>query len=218
RDPLGIGRLLLGRLLAGKSAIKVSSVDGYYMSEDGTAILILVKPARPAQDLGFVSGLVARIRDAETQARAEIAKDGADLSSLRVSYGGAYVATLEDSNLIRNDMQMTGILSFVGVMGIYLIGYRRLGAIFYSSIPLMVGQALTFALAALVLGRLNSASSGFIAMLMGLGTDFTIVMYARYVEERQGGQDLEEAIRRMMGEATLGVFTAASTSAGAFYA
>src|SRR5262249_49613086 len=74
RDPLGIGRLLLGRLLAGKSALKVSAVDGYYMSEDGTALLILVKPARPAQDLGFVSGLVARIRDAETQARSAIAK------------------------------------------------------------------------------------------------------------------------------------------------
>jgi hypothetical protein len=40
----------------------------------------------------------------------------------------------------------------------------------------MVGQALTFAVAALTLGRLNSASSSFTALLMGLGTDFTIVM------------------------------------------
>ncbi|MBI3450255.1 MAG: MMPL family transporter [Acidobacteria bacterium] len=218
RDPLGLGRMVLGRLLAGRSVLKVSAVDGYYMSEDGQALLILVKPARPAQNLGYTAQLVAKIHQAEAEARAASAKDEQNLDGLAVSYGGAYVATLEDSNLIRTDMQMTGVLSFVGVLGLYVIGYRRMGALFYSSVPLMVGQAFTFALAALVLGRLNSASSGFIAMLMGLGTDFTIVMYARYVEERQSGQDLEEAIRRMMGEATLGVFTGAITSAGTFYA
>lgn len=218
RDPLGIGRLLLGRLVAGKSTLKINPVDGYYMSEDGTALLILVKPSRPAQNLGYTANLMARVRAAEAEARAAAGRDSQDLSKLSVSYGGAYVATLEDSNLIKSDMKLTGILSFAGVIGLYLIGYRRLGAIFYSSLPLMVGQAFTFALAGVVLGRLNSASSGFVAMLMGLGTDFTIVMYARYVEERQGGQDLEEAIRRMMGEATLGVFTGAITSAGTFYA
>jgi len=218
RDPLGIGRMLLGRLLMGKGALKMNPIDGYYMSEDGSSLLILVKPERPAQNLGYTANLMAKIRAAEAEARAKAGGDEQSLSGLKVEYGGAYVTTLEDSNLIRGDMQMTGILSFVGVLGLYFVGYRRLGAIFYSSIPLVVGQAFTFALATIVLGRLNSASSGFVAMLMGLGTDFTIVMYARYVEERQGGRDLEEAIRRMMGEATLGVFTGAITSAGTFYA
>src|SRR5882724_2717017 len=218
RDPLGLGRMVLGRLLAGRSALKVSAVDGYYMSEDLQALLILVKPARPAQNLGYTAQLVAEIHQVEADARAAAAKDGQDLAGVTVSYGGAYVATLEDSNLIRTDMQMTGVLSFVGVLGLYLIGYRRMGALFYSSVPLMVGQAFTFALAAVALGRLNSASSGFIAMLMGLGTDFTIVMYARYVEERQRGRPLADALRLMMGATAFGVFTGAITSAGTFYA
>lgn len=218
RDPLGIGRLLFGRLLSGKGALKLNPVDGYYLSEDGASQLILVKPSSPAQDLGFTADLIARVKRTEAEARSRAEEEGIDPSGLTVEYGGTYVITLVDSNLIKGDLRMTGILSFAGVMGLYLIGYRRFGAIMYSSIPLLVGQALTFALAALVLGRLNSASSGFVAMLMGLGTDFTIVMYARYVEERLGGQDLQEAVRRMMGEASLGVFTGAITSAGTFYA
>jgi len=53
---------------------------------------------------------------------------------------------------------------------------------------------------------------------MGLGTDFTIVMYARYVEERQRGANLAEATELMVGETGLGVFTGAITSAATFYA
>jgi predicted RND superfamily exporter protein len=218
RDPLGIGRLVLGRLLMGKGALRLNPVDGYYMSEDGSSLLVLVKPRRPAQDLGFTAGLLDQVRAVEAAARRQAEEEGIDLAGLRVQYGGSYVAALEDSELIRGDVRTTALLSFAGVIGLYLVGYRRLGAIMYSCIPLMVGQALTFALASLALGRLNSASSGFVAMLMGLGTDFTIVMYARYVEERLGGRDLGEAVRRMMGEATLGVFTGAITSCGTFYA
>jgi predicted RND superfamily exporter protein len=55
-------------------------------------------------------------------------------------------------------------------------------------------------------------------MLMGLGTDFTIVMYARYVEERGRGRSMPEALRLMMGVSAFGVFTGAITSAGTFYA
>jgi predicted RND superfamily exporter protein len=83
---------------------------------------------------------------------------------------------------------------------------------------LLAGQALTFGLAFFALGQLNAASSAFTALLMGLGTDFVIVMYARYVEERQKGRDLVEAIQCMIGETGLGVFTGAITSAGTFFA
>ena len=87
-----------------------------------------------------------------------------------------------------------------------------------SVLPLAVGQALTFAVAYYMLHQLNASSSAFTALLMGLGTDFTIVMYARYVEERRAGKSLAEATELMVGETGLGVFTGAITSAGTFYA
>jgi hypothetical protein len=218
RDPLGVGRFVLGRLLVGRQGLRLNAVDGYYMSADSSALLMLVKPAKPSQELAFTAALMEQVRRAETVAREAAEEEGADLEGLTVSYGGSYALVLEDSELIKHDLRNTSIFSLIGVVLVYVIGYRRLGAIMYTIIPLLVAQALTFALAAIALGRLNSASSGFVAMLMGLGTDFTIVMYARYVEERRGGCDVAESMRRMMGEATLGVFTGAITSAGTFYA
>jgi predicted RND superfamily exporter protein len=218
-DPLGLGPMLWGHLLKGKGALKINPTNGYYMSEDGTALLVLVKPTRPAQDLGFTAKLVAALKAAEAASRREMLDEGAgpSINDMKVEYAGSYVIALEDSNLIKSDMKITAIFSFFGVLGLYLVGYRRVGALLYSSVPLLVGQTLTFAVAYLVLGRLNSASSGFVAMVMGLGTDFTIVMYARYVEERRQGATLDEASQQMMGEGALGMFTGAITSAGTFY-
>jgi uncharacterized protein len=115
------------------------------------------------------------------------------------------------------DMKWNATLSFVAIVALYYFCYRRFGAILYSAVPLMVGQVLTLAVAYLFLRNLNSATTGFSAMLMGLGTDFTIVMYARYVEERVRGRTLPEALRLMMGVTAFGVFTGAITSAGTFY-
>ncbi|HET6373584.1 MAG TPA: MMPL family transporter, partial [Candidatus Polarisedimenticolia bacterium] len=218
-DPLGIGPLLWGHLLKGKGALRLNATGGYYMSQDETALLVLIKPERSAQDLGFTAALVAGLKRAEEETRLELTQEGGlpDLDKLTLEYAGSYIVALSDSNLIKSDMKITAVISFVGVLLLYYIGYRRFGALLYSSIPLIVGQALTFAVAFLVFGRLNSASSGFVAMVMGLGTDFTIVMYARYVEERLLGFTLAESSRRMMGEGALGMFTGAITSAGTFY-
>lgn len=218
-DPLGLRSLLLGHLVKGKGALRMKPVDGYYMSQDETALLVIVKPAHPAQNLGFTAKLIAALNKAEAETRAELAEEGgtADIAHVKVDYAGTYVIALHDSELIKADMKFTAIFSFFGVLGLYLIGYRRFGALLYSSVPLMVGQALTFAAAFLIFGHINSASSGFVAMVMGLGTDFTIVMYARYVEERRSGLSIADATRLMMGEGALGMFAGAITSAGTFY-
>ena len=64
---------------------------------------------------------------------------------------------------------------------------ERLRSTKLESISLLAGGIVAFIFLG---GQLNAASSSFTALLMGLGTDFTIVMYARYVEERQAEFEL----------------------------
>ncbi|NIV49430.1 MAG: MMPL family transporter, partial [Gammaproteobacteria bacterium] len=153
--------------------------------------------------------------------REQIAADafeGDTVPEIRVRYGGNYAIAVDEAGLIQKDVKFNLFFSLFAVSALYWLCYRRFAALLYSSVPLMVGQALTFALAFFVLGGLNASSSAFTALLMGLGTDFVIVVYARYVEERQKGKSLAEATELMIGETGLGVFTGAITSAGTFYA
>jgi len=220
-DPLGLGPLLWNRLVSGQAALRFNPEGGgYYLSADGTTLLVLVKPEQPAQDIAAARQLVAALNRAGDEARAELAEDDTlpGVEGVTLDLAGTHIIALSESDLIMSDVRLTAVASFVGVMLLYYIGYRRFGALLYSSAPLIAGQILTFAAAYLAFGKLNSASSGFVAMVMGLGTDFTIVMYSRYVEERRNGASLAEASRRMMGEGGLGMFTGAITSAGTFYA
>jgi predicted RND superfamily exporter protein len=218
RDPLGLMPLLVGRLLSHKGALKVDLSDGYYLSADNRTLIMLVKPKHPSQNLSFSKRLIAATREAGEETRAELEGDGAGGAATEIRLGGNPAVLTEEAGLLRRTVAINGVVSFVAVVLLYWICYRRFAALLYSSVPLIVGQAMTFAVAVLVLGSLNSASASLPALLMGLGTDFTIVMYARYVEERQSGASLAVATERMVGEGGLGVFTGAITSAGTFYA
>ena len=242
QDPFLISPLLFEVLLRNKGALTVEGNQGYYLSKDGNALLVIAKPVKPAQDIAFDKLLMPQVTAAAARASAAFerglagdeeperapAGEAAGAGTTRaaravsrapeVSYGGGYVIALEDSSLIMQDMVRNGTLSFFVIILLYYFCYRRFGAILYSSVPLLVGQFATLAVAYIALRHLNSATTGFSAMLMGLGTDFTIVMYARYVEERQRGRPLADALRLMMGATAFGVFTGAITSAGTFYA
>jgi predicted RND superfamily exporter protein len=222
-DPLQVTPLLFDAVLRNRGPIRFdASSGGYFSSRDGRALLLVVKPIRPSQDLPFSKTLVTEVNEAVRSARDEFVREARDQGAAArtpdVDLGGGYVIALEDSSLITQDMVRNGVLSFVVIVALYYFCYRRFAAIAYSSVPLVVGQALTLAVAWIVLRQLNSATTGFTAMLMGLGTDFTIVMYARYVEERQRGLPLDAAMQKVFGSSAFGVFTGAVTSAGTFYA
>lgn len=218
-DPLGLMALFLDRLQSNRNVLQIDVSDGYYLSRDRKLLIMLVKPTGPSQDIDFDQRLLASVRVAESGAAEEIAQlYGADAVLPGVHYGGNYAVAVDETELIRQDVSRNLILSLLAVSMLYWLCYRRFAALLYSSVPLLVGQALTFGLAFLVLRSLNAASSAFTALLMGLGTDFVIVIYARYVEERRAGRSLAEATERMIGETGLGVFTGAITSAGTFYA
>lgn len=217
-DPLGLMPLFLNRVLGGRGAFEVDLSDGYYLSKDNRSLLMLVRPTRPSQDLEFSRALLERVRALESEVRQEFAADGDAADVVAVRYGGNYAMVLEETALIRADVRRNLWVSLLAVSALFWLCYRRFAALLYSSIPLLVGQALTAGVAFLALRQLNAASSAFTALLMGLGTDFTIVMYARYVEERHRGKGIAEASEAMVGQTGLGVFTGAVTSAGTFFA
>ena len=218
RDPLGLMPLFVDRLLAHHGALKVDLSDGYYLAKDNRTLIMLVKPAHPSQDLAFSRKLIAAVSDDAEAVRAALRADGAAGAATEIRLGGNPAVLTEESGLLKRTVVINGVVSFFAVVLLYWVCYRRFAALLYSSVPLLLGQAVTFAVATIVLGSLNSSSASLPALLMGLGTDFTILMYARYVEERQAGATMATATERMVGETGLGVFTGAITSAGTFYA
>jgi predicted RND superfamily exporter protein len=219
-DPLGLSEIFLGRVQSSRGTLKVDWTSGYYLSRDHRVLLILAEPDRPPQDLKYNERLGKEVQaqvDASLKQWDEIAGPEPPPTP-EVGLGGPYMTALGDASLIRNDMILNIVTSALGVLLLVIFAFRRPAALAYGFVPLLCGLLMTFGFAKLLIGSLSSATSVVAALLIGLGIDFAIVTYGRFIEERQKGATLEEALVAMTGSSGRGVLVGAVTTTATFYA
>jgi predicted RND superfamily exporter protein len=218
-DPLGLAEVFMDRLMGSRGGLPIDLSRGYFLSRDRRLLLLLVKPTHPAQEIDFARALIA---SSETVI-AETLSSWPDLAGEdgppppEIELGGTAAITVEDAGLLTREILSNAVVSLVLVLLLFLVAFRRLGLLVYAFLPLGCGLLFAFGFAGFAVGKLNALTSGFAAILVGLGIDFVIVSYGRYAEERNRGQRLSTALRRMCGSAGRGMFTAAATTAAAFY-
>lgn len=217
-DPFNFLPIYLQRFQRTGGGFRVDTESGYYLSEDRSTYLILTKPVRPAQDVPFGRELVKESRAIADQALADLHRDSPGIPLPAIELTGGYAIATADADLIQKDVISNILFSFFGVLVLFLYGFRRAAAIGYAGIPMALALALTFGLAALIFGTLSSASAGFAALLAGLGIDFTTVLYGRYVDERNRGSALPEALVTTFRTTLPSVSIAAATTAVTFFA
>jgi uncharacterized protein len=219
-DPLGLSEVLIQRVESSRGGMAVDWTSGYFLSQDQQLLLLVVKPKRPPQDIDFNQAMLDGIRQAVATTSEEFVRDpNADNQAApRVRVGGAHVSALEDASVIKGDMIVNMASSMGLVLLLFLFAFRRLSGLLYAFLPLTTGLILTFGFASLAFGTVSSATSGTAALLIGLGIDFTIVLYGRYVEERRRGLDFATALRTSLGTAGPAVVAGTLTTIATFAA
>lgn len=218
-DPFNLITVFLRKFQSAGGGFNIDTSSGYYMSSDHSMLLILTKPRRPAQDVPFGKALLNEGSLIEAAALRDFQKSAPPGTPLpRVSHTGGYEIAVGDADLIRKDVIYNILGTVFGVLALFLYAFRRPASIFYAGAPLALGLLLTFGMAGVTYGQLSQASAGFAALLAGLGIDFITVLYGRYVDERNRGTSMQEAIRVIMRSTMPGVFVAAITTAGTFFA
>ncbi len=217
-DPFGLVPVLLSRVRLGGIGASVDPETGALIDAEGRMLLMLARPVRPAQDLGFNRVLVKGLEERVAATTSNWHEQGWDGTPPEVEFTGGYVVTLDDSQLIVADAVVGLISSLIGVMLVFLLAFRRRAAMVYALLSIVTGLCLTFIFGAIVLGRMNSLTSAFGGLLVGLGIDFIIVLYGRYVEERLAGREHAAAVDAMGQTTGIGVMLGAVTTAATFYA
>lgn len=219
-DPAGISEVLLGQMGGNRGSLQADWTSGYLLAGDHRLLLLLGKPIKPAQDIDFSRELMGAVEKEIAATRAEwkdIAGEDAGAAP-EAAIGGGYAIALSDASLIQSELALNMGSSAIGVLLLFFWAFRRWSSLSYPIIPLGGGLLLAFGFARLAFGTLNSATGGVAALLIGMGIDFVIVSYGRYVEERRGGADVDRALGSMAGTAGLAVVFGALTTAGTFYA
>jgi len=178
---------------------------------DGTE-RVLVRPHGNPFDLPFSRPFMARVNDL-------LATLDAPSRGLEITWvGGPYRHSVEDMETIVHDLFATLGVSVLLVVLFLGAGFRRPRAVAIIFLPLVVGNIWTLGLAGATVGKLNTFTSYFTALLIGLGVDFGIHLYSRYREERSRQDSAQDAVIVAWDAVGPPCLTAAITSAAGFCA
>ena len=206
RDPLYLRDLILPRLKQGSQALDLDPASPYFLSRDGRLLIMIAETARPVQEMAFARKLAAGIEEARRGAK------------VRISCTGAHLAAVMDERVMKREIVACILSSLVVVLLLFYLTYRRFLPTLLIPLILCAGVVLALGTAGLFLPSISIISFAFMALIIGLGTDYSIHLYDRYHSERWGGKDSGEALRLAVVDTGHGVFTAAATTAFPFLA
>lgn len=218
QDPLLISEILKNyyERITGKSEEAFGAKkEWYFLSEDEQALLVLIKPTKLAQDVEFSKVLMQKVYTATEKAFADFDGGGAK-ETLQIGFAGGYVSSLSNAKSIKRDLIVSSSIVLIGIIFIFYLFYRNKRSLFYIILPLLMGITWTLGLAYFLIGSLNVITIVSSALLMGLGIDYSIHIYNRYLEEELKEIDALQKIRNTFQSTGVSVSLGALSSAIAF--
>lgn len=205
-DPLNLRELFLPRLKAGSQALDMDPSSPYFLSRDGRVLIMIAEPAKPVQEMAFARKLVVGINQARQGAQ------------VRISCAGAHISAVIDEAAMKSNILACILSSLVVVLGIFYAVYRRVWPTLLLPLILSLAVLLALGTAGLFWSSIHIISFAFMALIIGLGTDYSIHLYDRFHTERAAGVSPDEAVSLAVTDTGQGVFTAAATTALPFLA
>jgi uncharacterized protein len=206
---------LLEKLFADEMSGRNIDPEGYLRSHDRRLVFLFVQPTSNSDEFTFIDNLVTRSRAAVE--RTTSAWRAAGKEPPAVGFTGLPANGVEENIAIKRDVVFTAVVAAVLILFIILIGFRsvRRGIIVF--IPLVLAGLWNLGLSALTVGHLTLLTSGFTAVLFGLGVDYGIFISGRIEEEQRKGHLLAEAIAIALSTSGRTLLAAGGTTAVAFF-
>ena len=189
---------------------RVERAPQAFVSSDGKMLLMTVQPRFPSQQGTHYCTQVMRILSEELE-RINLEQLG-----VKVGITGTYAFVASANAVVNRDMQLTTVISSVGV---FVVLFLAFGSLFYTIItviPLVIGLILTMAWAKFAMGGFNLITTFLPALILGLGIDYGIHFVSRYAEERRKGEPFDSALHTAILRKGNASFWAAATTALVF--
>jgi predicted RND superfamily exporter protein len=206
RDPLRLSLVPWeGRAeLAG--AVRASP-GGPFVADGGRARLVVAQP----RGSPFVSSdATAFAADFERVA------GGTARAGVTVELAGGHAIAYATEQMLRRDLVVSGSLSLVLASAAFIATFRRARALVAVLPPLVLGTLWTTGLAALLPQGLSAVAIAFAAVVVGVGVDTGVHVYAALLDARRAGRSGADAASFARAETWRPTLAAAAVAAVAF--
>lgn len=166
------------RLGANKDGASDPYPNGYYLSQEGDLIAVLVRTP--------VSGKKAteELKERVAQVVASVNPQGIH-PEMEVRYTGDIITSAEEYDAIVKDLSSVGFWGVTGILTAVLLFFLRIRTVVLMGATIFVSLAWTFGITRYTLGYLNSSSGFLVSIIAGNGINSAIMYMARYIEARR---------------------------------
>jgi predicted RND superfamily exporter protein len=192
--------------------------DGYYVGEVAgrtKAERLTILPMLVLMD-GTPDDYAKEVR-LDRAVRAAVARLDPAQAGVEVAYAGHVTSNILEHEALAEDLVWATLLVLFAVAAAVAIYNRTWKAVVAVGLPLLVGTLVTFAVANILVGHLNTNTAFLGSIVVGNGINVGLVFFARYLEARRSGTEPLPAMELAVRETWLGTLTAA-LAAGAAYA
>jgi predicted RND superfamily exporter protein len=126
----------------------------------------------------------------------------------------AFVAQISKS--MEEDITLTAVLSITIVCGLFYLAFRRFLPLIGIVLVLCLSALVALAVGMLVFHALNVIAIAFFSILVGVGVDFSLLVFGRYQQARRIGQSHEKAVFVSVRDTGAAIFYVIITTAIGF--
>ncbi|MCK5796121.1 MAG: MMPL family transporter, partial [Deltaproteobacteria bacterium] len=194
-----------------KRKVNSTHLKRFFVSPDGKYLFLRVKPSGTSYDMREGAKLLADIK-------AIVHRASPERFGVSVRYAGGLVVNQEQYVRMGADMRRVSVVSLILIVLLVAFYARRIAAPLVFAIPLVAGMVVSLAVTTLLFGQLNLVSALLISALFGLGIDFEVHLYLRFLEEFSALGSKVEAMKKAIVAVFYPALISAFTTAAAFFA
>ncbi|HEY8041539.1 MAG TPA: MMPL family transporter [Polyangiaceae bacterium] len=206
RDPLRLAQVPWEARMELAAGVEASPGTPF-VADAGRSQLVVAEPRGSAFDSAAARALVEDVGRAEAAA----ARPG-----VTTELAGGHAIAWATEQMLRRDLAVSGTLSFALAALAFVVTFRRARALLAVLPPLVLGTLWTTGLAALFPVGLNALAIAFAAVVVGVGVDTGVHVYAALLDARRAGHAGGEAARQARAATWRPTLTAATVAAVAF--
>ncbi len=174
QDPLGFARGALRGLEAAGDAMGATAYQGHLVSRDRRFALIIAEIDFKPLDVSRARRFVADLDQVIDRSLERV--NASDLGRIRL--GGVHFAA-SSSGAIISDVKMAFVLTFICVVAIFLLFFRRVRLLPAALLPGGIGIAVAMGVMGLAGVELHALTLGFAATITGISVDYAIHLLHR---------------------------------------
>jgi len=177
----------------------------YLISNDGNFGMIIIRPTISSNDVEKAVKLV--------NAMEKIVKERAKKFNVNAGLTGTLVIARDEMVTSERDMIVATTVSLILIILIFVLGFKSFRYMFLAIVPLVLGIIWAMGFTKISIGSLNIMTVMMIAILAGLGIDYSIHMISLFVELRNQGKSIKESILGVFEKNIRGVIAGSITTA-----